>query len=519
MLIEDEPPILHMVKGMIESSPQGFIVSHTAFNGRKALHLLEESEEKPDLIMTDIRMPIMDGLQFMKELAARGYDIPCMVLSGYSDFNYAREALQSNAYDYLLKPIKTDHLEQSLAKASALLCKQKRTAERAFFKRMLRLPYDTNALTADPGFASYQLLLLRIGPHRNEEWEELSPSTGGWRQEEEDLLMHLLSSLGDDLQVWWLNGPTLNEKIAIMGEVKQGAGQISNREAEQLLAQWKRSEGSTLYQRCIAVSKPLSPDQMASSLRQLRKALWCEASIGESLVWIDEGFGSGRQDRGMTQEMDQACLTIAMSQDFHTFEQRITSWKEEWRKKRLGQFMIEHLLNTVVQHFRTQRPVEYAGTDAVFDVNELISGCKTLDEVAKQFCSFMKEEYKRLPESSQDRSAKDLIDNVKRYLEEHYMEPIRSDTLQEVFGYHKTYISNVFSDVVGVPPGKYLSKLRIDKAKQLLQERPEWSLRQVAEQVGYEDSLYFSKVFKNATGLSPKMYKERRERCGTKETS
>jgi len=510
MLIEDEPPILRMVKEMIESSPQGFVVSQTAFNGRKALSLLEESAAKPDLIVTDIRMPVMDGLLFMRELEARGYDIPCIVLSGYSDFNYAREALQFRACDYLLKPLKEDLLEQSLAKASAMLRKRKEATERAYLKQALRLPDDSGVEPENPGYPCYQLLLVRGGAHRSDEWDELSPASGGWRQGEEDLLKAALFELGNVAPAWWISGLASNEKIAVRGLANPVTEALSRDAAEEMLAEWIRVDGVANRQACLAVSEPVAPDRLASSLRALREALARETGIGESRVWFHGD--SGRPGFVLTAELEQACRTLTKSGDYRSFEKAMLGWKEEWRREGYGQYAIESLLTAIVRMFRAQWLTEGVGNATEFDANEIVSGCGTLDEAAGQFCGFMKEEYNRSSRSRPDRSAKDLIDNVRRYLDEHYMEPIGSDKLQQVFGYNKTYISNVFSEVVGVPPGKYLAKLRIDKAIGLLNDRSELSLRQVAEQVGYEDSLYFSKVFKNATGLSPKEYKERRER-------
>lgn len=510
MLIEDEPPILHMVKDMIEASGQSFVVSYTAFNGRKALQLLEENDVKPDLIMTDIRMPVMDGLQFMKTLISRGYDIPCIVLSGYSDFNYAREALQSHAYDYLLKPLKMAHLEKCLIRTADLLHKRKEMGERVYLKQALRLS-DADDLDTDlvkPACEGYQILLWRKGTHRNEEWEELVLGFGGWKEKEENTISQFLSECVKNTPIWWLNGITSNEKIAIIGLQDKESTAICRDVADMMLQKWDRCQGGVDAPLCLAVSASVTTDQMASSLRLLRKSLLSVSKIGESCLWFDGDHD--KRDFVLTAEMEQDCRLLANSRDYHSFEKTMVGWKERWKKEGYSQLIIESLLMMVVRFFRIQRPLENESAVPVFEANALVSGCKTLDEVSEQFCGFMKEEFSRLNDIRSHRSAKDLIEQVKLYLDEHYMEPIGSEQLQQVFGYNKTYISNVFSDVVGIPPGKYLSKIRIEKAMELLHERPELSLRQVAEQVGYEDSLYFSKVFKNATGLSPKAYKERR---------
>lgn len=511
MLIEDEPPILNMVKEMIEASPQGFAVTHTAYNGKNALKLLEPGDILPDLIVTDIRMPMMDGLQFMKELAARGYDIPCIVLSGYGDFEYARAALQSHACDYLLKPLKEDHLEETLAKASALICKRKTAGQRAYLKKVLRLPDDSGALLSDPGYPAYQLLLVRGGAHRNAGWEDVPFVSRSFEALERTPFPSGAS--GSELPVWWIGGMTSNEKIAIRALSDPAQQSLRREEAESLLCAWQgAAEADFAPALCAAVSEPIPGVRLSSTLRELRETLASETIIGESRVWLPGDRISPAFV--ITAELEQACRAIVKTGGYRAFEKAFQGWKDEWLKEGYGQLAVENLLEAIVQAFRTQWPVPGRPVVGCFDANGLVSGCRSLDEAAAQFLAYMKEEFESLASSRADRSAKELILNVRRYLEEHYMEPIGSDKLQEMFGFNRTYISNVFSDVVGIPPGKFLAKLRIEKAIALLRERPELTLRQVSEQVGYEDSLYFSKVFKNAVGMSPKEYRERRERDG-----
>lgn len=513
MLIEDEPPILYMIKEMIESSPLEFVVSYTAFNGAKALKMLEEGA-KPDLIVTDIRMPVMDGLQFMRELSESGYEIPCIIMSGYSDFNYAREALQQNAWDYLLKPLREDHLEQALAKASVMLRKRKSKAERVYMKRALQLADDFGEeQSVNPGYLHYQLLLIRRGPYRTGTWEDRLSSLGDFnRRWDDDVLEAVISPEWKADPVWWISGWASNERIMVRALMNPQSGVILREAAESMLASWSSHAEADEVAINMAVSVSVAEESLAVTLRTLREALPRETRFGKSRVWMQGDMR--RPGFVLSSELDQACRSLTHSADYETFEKAMQGWGREWRKEDYGQPEVESLFAAIVRSFHAYWPKEIASTIAAFDANELVSGCRTLDEAVKQFCGYIKEGYATLVKNRPDRSAKDLMEDVRRYLEEHFMESIGSDKLQQVFGYNKTYISNVFSEVFGMPPGKYLAKLRIDKAIVLIFERPELSLRQIAELVGYEDSLYFSKVFKNATGLSPREYKERWEKDG-----
>lgn len=114
MIIDDEPLIRRGLEKMIIRVAPEWHVRHSAENGMIAVRCLEK--ETVDLILADIRMPEMDGLQFLRFLSESGNDIPVIILTGYNDFEYARTALRYGAYDYLLKPIQESQIKETLAR-------------------------------------------------------------------------------------------------------------------------------------------------------------------------------------------------------------------------------------------------------------------------------------------------------------------------------------------------------------------------------------------------------------------
>ena len=114
MIVEDEPPIARSIKNMIESFGSAYSVTSTARNGKDALCQLEEAQQEIDVMFIDIQMPVMDGLTLMKEVSSQYPSIALVVLSGYKDFSYAKQALNCNAADYLLKPVSKDDLSAVL---------------------------------------------------------------------------------------------------------------------------------------------------------------------------------------------------------------------------------------------------------------------------------------------------------------------------------------------------------------------------------------------------------------------
>lgn len=111
-VVEDETLILRNTAKKIEQLNIGFKVTEMAKNGQQAIDLLQE--QLPDVIITDIRMPQVDGLQLVQHLKVNCPSVRSVIISGYHDFEYARKAIQFNVKDYLLKPIESEQLYQCL---------------------------------------------------------------------------------------------------------------------------------------------------------------------------------------------------------------------------------------------------------------------------------------------------------------------------------------------------------------------------------------------------------------------
>ncbi|CAH1221291.1 Regulator of RpoS [Paenibacillus allorhizoplanae] len=113
IIVDDEPSVKRSLKTIIEKETSSFVVSAFAENGQEALDLI--SEFLPDVVITDIRMPVMDGLRLAEEIGSRGFQTEVIIISGYSDFSYAKQALRHGVSDYLLKPLDVDEVLRVLS--------------------------------------------------------------------------------------------------------------------------------------------------------------------------------------------------------------------------------------------------------------------------------------------------------------------------------------------------------------------------------------------------------------------
>lgn len=134
LIVEDEPLMREYLAQNLSTLHPSYTVTDAARDGLAALALLDENEY--DLIITDIRMPGMDGLALVGRIRAAGRSIPVIILSGYDEFDYARTALRYNVSEYLLKPLKDEELQDALTRLSAGIEQHQRD---------MRMPKDLSA--------------------------------------------------------------------------------------------------------------------------------------------------------------------------------------------------------------------------------------------------------------------------------------------------------------------------------------------------------------------------------------
>lgn len=147
--VDDEKLILDGLRAMIDWERLGFTVCAQARNGREALEAVQRV--RPDLIITDISMPQMDGLELIRQVNERWPDVRFIVLSGYSEFEYAQQAMQLGVRYYVLKPIEEEELEHCLSKtAKELNAQQEAEAERSILRQHSRSYLQLMQEPADP---------------------------------------------------------------------------------------------------------------------------------------------------------------------------------------------------------------------------------------------------------------------------------------------------------------------------------------------------------------------------------
>ncbi|MBD5084150.1 MAG: response regulator [Clostridiales bacterium] len=463
LIAEDEKFIRMGLKTMVQRSsvPVGEILE--ARDGEEALGILRERQV--DLLITDIRMPKMDGIQLVGQLNTIGHRPMVMVVSGYDDFSYAVEMLRSGASDYLLKPVERERLYEALEKL-----------EEQFLRRQ--------AADEERGQQTRRVLrqLMLEPAHGGPEWEKLAaqcagrffpgPYVGFCAGEcTETLRSGALCLRGTGRELFCAVPAEEAEQLAAVLPLPAGRGGVCQG-LEQLhlcyqraYAAWQRSFFSGTL--CEAPEEP--PQQpIDPSARQLA-----------GLVGLARGQEAIRLLRGEAHGVAQG----EKSPDAFA---------------RLCADLIRQLSASY------QNLVELAGDPERFarlwDFPSCQSYLEELEQWMDAFCGKAAEEFS-------DYENKQKIRQGVQYIQQHFREPLNMAVVSNHVSMNYSLFSLLFKQYTGGNFVSYLQKLRIDEAKRLL-ETTDWRVNEIGRNVGFSDEKHFLKVFKSTVGLSPTEYRK-----------
>lgn len=513
--VEDEAITREGIRDNVDWESNGFEFCGEAADGEMALPLLRTA--KPDVLITDIKMPFMDGLQLSKIMHERMPWVKIIILSGHDEFEYAQEAIKLGVTDYLLKPITVQNLQNTLQKLAVQLDREKeehenlkklqeqvegnRTAlrERLLFKLIVgavsptEVIGDGHMLGIDLTARHYLVAILKI---------ELRDSTEQYDYDEyqqiQNAVLELIEKNPDVLTLkrdW-------GDLILIM---KGATTEYLEEERDFLLDEIRRLVTNTRYR--LTVGAGSTKQQIADI---------CQSFV-EALAHIQN---LSNKNNGLNHAFEQAEL---LKVDRSAVENYLRSGVKDG----FDEFFNEYIRPLGEAALKSNLIKNYIFVDVVLAIAKLVTDLGgEVDKVIPELNSMeiimsnittiehLREQVYKVVSSalayrdSQPKGQyKDLIRQAKEYIERHYADPDLS--LNEVAAranLSASHFSVVFSQETGHTFKECLIDIRINKAKELLRMT---GLRSadIAYQVGYNDPHYFSSVFKKHTGLSPSEFR------------
>ncbi|MDQ6418406.1 response regulator [Paenibacillus sp. LHD-117] len=498
-LVEDEKIELDLLRNHIDWESMNFRVAGAAKNGRKAWEQIREL--KPDVVLTDVRMPIMDGLQLASLIRTNFEWMKIIFLSGHDEFTYVKTALQAGAIGYLLKPIDRLELSAVIAKVKEEVEKEHllRTSKHVLIEKRIEELY----ISADSG-------------NREQAWQELVRIAPEVRHE--CFVTALIRADNDHIK----NIPRLIREQLLAHELEGTVIKLD--EQEWLLAVKYTAETDfepvwhAVRQDCglsvtIGVAdKAAALDQAYAMLIEARKA------AGERFY-----LGLGRiihANRVQAERMDAAypLEDVALPGDLDLFDLSSSSFISS----------VEHYFDSLIR-MRVRREKAYEA--AINLLKKMDNACAKIEDQARKelgelhdwnraivrqdtlpgIKAFILELADRISRYMADRQQDRhmlLVREVAELIDKAYFEPLTIEQLAAKVYISPNYLRALFKEKQGCTIHEYLTKVRLANALELLRDRT-LKIHDVAKRVGYDNTSYFCSFFYKTQGVTPNEYRKK----------
>ncbi|WP_438445106.1 response regulator transcription factor [Gorillibacterium sp. sgz5001074] len=531
VVADDDRTIREGLRAIIESLDRGYTLDTASGDGQTALEKV--LEQNPDVLITDIKMPAMNGIELLAELNRRGIKVKTIVLSGYDDFVYVKDSLKAGAMDYLLKPIHKRELLKQLETIERLkeeernradqLLKQLTQAEEntCLVKEKLlwdlvvrRNAYDTGCLERRAG--AWNLLEVgafifaivekdaQLKPPHSEPVPIAAPiRIGHWdtltlRREVKDLLgEHVLFSIQN------------NQLIVLCPLSDAGADQV--RETERRLRDLTRllkSYDESSY--TVGISEPYSScletegAYLNANLTVQRKFYEGEGAFYYS--WEGEPFAAF-EPRLIQAEVEKLHAAVEVLNPSKAKDELSTILKR-MIQIRIKPEDIREVLVGLVRTLLTRYEwlSQAAEMPPKLGLQQIIEKAGTADELKVTLPDGI---YELVTQAAALRMKKEdkLVTLVKTYIETNYHQPITLKQVAEVVNLTPSYLSQYFKTETGFGFMDYLLETRIKAAKKLLAEQ-DVKVYDAGYLVGYDNPSSFNRAFKAVTGLTPAEFRK-----------
>ena len=534
MLVDDEEEVRTSIIKQVDWEKLGFRVVSDAENGEDALEKIDIYE--PDVIMTDIRMPYMDGLSLIEKVHSKYPTVKLLIFSGFDDFEYAKEAIRLGVSEYILKPINSEELSEifnKIKKNLDLEIENRRDIARLRENYKTNLPiiknqFLINLLNSKLSKAEIDLRLKEYEIDLNEalkyqaacvdiEYEKMliDPKLG---LQKELVALSVMNLLKDKIEEYYrvsVFNSLVDDRILIIIAIDEKNKNIDL--IDLLRAICKESI------RVLGVSISLGLGdkkndilELSLSYQESLEAIGYKqiVGIGEAIYIKDvepHSLGTLYFDEKEDEEFSSSIKfgpIEKINTQIDNILYKLENSKVHFRQKQAYAFSIITVIIRLMQQYEISLVKFDSGDSGYIDV---INKLQNFEE----FIVWLRDICIRLYTSMQEKresNSKQVIAEAKMYIMENYdKEELSVDTVCKKLHLSTAYFSTLFKKEVGQTCIAYITDFRLKKAVELLNTTDDKTYM-IANKVGYAEQNYFSYVFKKKYGVSPSKYRSNKDK-------
>ncbi len=527
LIADDEEKVCQLIYNLIDWPAKDMEVTGFAHNGVEALALIEQS--RPDIIITDIRMPGYDGLELIQRAKALKRDLQFIIISGYRHFEYARSAIKFGVEDYLLKPVNENELNETLDKLrhrkqseSEQISREKQLQQQAHQdEKTLRellltevIQHQEDGRSLDEINRDYhyhmepELFLVFIVKVDCAYGQELGEGIRVLKDKIQQIIINMLREFSIEIQVFSGNQRViclLNYREEHKKDVRRRIKGI----LDELMVQ-RNIFGDIGFS--IGCSSPVTAAQLHQAWQQATLAI--DERLIEGQGRVLEAPVSADCERAMNEclagfniELEKAMEVL----NYDQVSQVVTKVGRSMRsiegltgsELRQGVEEAWHIYRMLLRKYQLRKE----GTDKPDgEFSNALENCGTATAALRFLQDEINRSMKQLLEERQQLSTRPIREAM-QYIRTNYNKSLSLDEVSRIAGFNPTYFSTLFKKETGKNFQEYILELRMNQAKELLKET-DHPVASICEEVGYTDVRHFTKTFKKYAGINPNQYRK-----------
>ncbi|WP_194287352.1 response regulator [Gracilibacillus oryzae] len=497
VICDDEVIVLDAVQSLIDWNRWGLTLVGTATNGITALELIKK--QQPDLVLTDIRMPGLDGfalLEKLNEIESSSYYI---IMSGFDEIDYYKKAIQLDVIDYLEKPISIERLEGCLDKAWKKIqteneikdLKQKWQDSQSLIteKKMIDLLNQTKLTEQQwndvAGIKAAEITAVTVGVFRSNSFVEVKKIIRSFRSIL-DMEIFLVNDGETSVIIWLQYGDSdqLTDFLTALADLNTVIG-----------------IGST-YRNPLKIRRTYVEAHEAFKMGEFLEK-------GGVTAFAELNFSHKISDTLTT--LEQNIIFSIRSADSERIDALLEDYLKDIKQNNVSPDVVkQECLKLIFLGLEVMKEtgIEYRWKKENFVPYVELENFHSLEAIEK----WLKYHFKEMLNWLKELRSKQKHISVQKactYIDKNYSNDISLEKVASIVKMNPSYFSILFKEEVGLSYIKYITKIRIDKAKLKLKEGK--SIAEVSEEVGYLNHRYFSELFKKMTGLTPGQFKKQQK--------
>ncbi len=509
LIADDEPNIREGLKTLVNWENLQCRLVGEAQNGEEGMEMILSLQ--PDLVIVDIKMPEVDGLELIERITGQGMDTRFIVLSGYRDFDYAKRAMECKVNHYILKPIDEQLLEQKICEIYAEWAEHKK--RQAALEQQCRLSREQVIQYLSIGHEAVDSFLYSTGGYGElNRWYELGLPwqsytillVDAWESKlsfpERNLVKQLFHETEKQYRCFEIDG-----MVGVLVKNRH-----FDRQSGSLSLLRDRIVGRIDREIMIAVGITVEElDEVRKSYAYARYLMDNRFLYDNLSILREEAIGQGREEQpqatyreDVQERLYQAACTGQPAQiNFLLEEVRSHMERCRWNAEKIKAFYLHMYVSVMTSLIKNQHGI----LEQEFLSPKIFEGFYQQSNLLKLH-GFIKYQFMTICSCLEQRKPQNTLGKVINYMEHHFREDLTIEALGIIFHYSSNYLGKQLKKETGKSFNTIMDDLRIKEAQRLL-ENPGLKIYEVSKMSGFHDPDYFAAKFKKLSGLSPKEYR------------